>query len=227
MQNCGSSVERVAAGLAPEQGRFGAKFAPPLPGEELRFRIAERRREGRPVWRLGPNIAPRIELVAVPDSETGEPVLYRPLAVDQDRRQYHQDSDHYLRPRVLLWLETYEPAALEQLTKHDRAETRRLAAAVMRDLHGQSYDAIADALGYTKRDPLGRVLVNGERTVRREIPIGRKLWSRLCAWPWCYWGPHGKPPASWHERGADATLAAAFETWATGVPVLPAERRGA
>jgi hypothetical protein len=209
----------VAAGLAPEQDKFGAKLVPP-PGEELRLLIAERRREGRPVWRVWSNMAPRIEFVAVPDLEMGEPVLYRPLAVDQDRRPY-------FNRRALLWLETHEPTALEQLQSHDRNQLRQLDAALMRDLHGRSYDAIATGLGYTKRDSMGRVQVDGERAARRAVQAGRKLWPRLCAWPWWYWGADGKPPADWRERGADTTLAAAFDTWATGVPVLSAERRAA
>jgi hypothetical protein len=39
-----------------------------------------------------------------------------------------------------------------------------------------------------------------------------------------YWSD-GQSPATWREQGAEATLAAAFETWATSVPVLPAETR--
>jgi hypothetical protein len=197
---------------APEQGRLGAKVAPPLPGEALRLLIVELRHAGRPVWRIWSTIAPRIELVAIRDPETGEPVLYRPLAVDQDRRPY-------FKRRALLWLETREPAALEQLQSHDRNQLRQLDAALMRDLHGRSYDEIANGLRFRGDDC--------ERSARRAVMVGRKLWPRLCAWPWCYWGPDGRPPADWLKLGADATLAAAFETWATGVPVLPAERRAA
>jgi hypothetical protein len=175
----------------------------PPPGNDLRLLISERRRNGRSAWRLGPNIAPRIELVAVRDPETGNAMLHRPPAVDQDRRPY-------FHPRVLLWLETQEPLALEQLKKHDRVETRRLAAAVMCDLHARSFGDIAYELAYPD-----------ESRARERVKEGRKLWPRLCAWPWSYWEPDGRPPDDWRERGADATLTAAFETWATGAPVLP------
>jgi hypothetical protein len=193
--------------MAHDLGKSGAKFVVPPPGEDLRLLISERRRAGRPAWRLGPNIAPKIELVAIAEPGTGSPILYRPLAVDQDRRPY-------FRRRVLLWLETQEPLALEQLTKHDRVETRRLAAAVMYDLHARSYGEIAYELGYPD-----------ESRARERVSEGRKLWRHLPAWPW--WGFTDPWPADWRAKGADATLAAAFETWATGVPVLPAERRAA
>jgi hypothetical protein len=193
----------VGTATTPAKGRFGSKSAPLLPGDELRALISERRLEGRPAWRIGPYIAPRVEFVAVREATTGEPMLYRPLGLNPDPRPY-------FRPGVLLWLENRDPDIYAELGVTDRAELRRLAAAIARDLHRRTYNEIADELRYD------------ERRVRREIPAGRKLWPRLCAWPWCYWGPDGKPPADWRERGADATLAAAFETWATGGPVVPA-----
>jgi hypothetical protein len=197
----------VDTAATPAKGSFGSKSAPLMPGEELRALISERRLEGRPAWRLGPYIAPRIEFVAVRDTTTGEPTLYRPLGLNPDPRPY-------FRVRVFRWLESRDPDLYAELGVTDRAELRRLAAAIGRDLYGRSYSQIADELRYD------------ERRVRREIPAGRKLWPRLLAWPWCYWGPDGVPPREWRERGGDATLAAAFKTWATGEPVLAAAWTG-
>jgi hypothetical protein len=191
----------MATEKSPAKGRFVANLAPPPPGEDLRHLIAELRRDGRPAWRLGPIIAPKIEYAADRDPETGEPILYRPWAIDQA----------FFRPQVLLWLETYHAGVYRQFSRQDRVQTWKIAAAAMRDLHACSYDEIADNFRYVD-----------VRTARRRVAEGRELWFRLCAWPWCYWEPNGRPPASWREQGADATLAASFQTWATGVPILPA-----
>jgi hypothetical protein len=192
----------VSTTAIPAKGVFGSKSAPLVPGEGLRAVISELRIEGRPTWRIGPYITPRIDLVAIRDTATKEPTLYRPLAVNLDPRPY-------FRERVLLWLESRDPGLYTELGPTDRAELRRLAAAIGRDVYGRTYDEIADELRYD------------ERRVRREIPVARKLWPRLCARPWCYWGVDGKPPGDWRTRGANAMLAAAFKTWATEMPVLP------
>ena len=173
--------------------------SPLRPGDSLRGRIAECRENGRKVWRLGPYVAPRIENIAVRRPEDGEPILYRPLAVDLDHRAY-------FRHRALLWLETGEPLAFKQLQAHDHAQLRRLAATVARDLHGALYNEIP--------------MYSDEKTARERIKEGRELWHRLCAWPWCYW-PEGEEPDGWQKHGASTELAAAFETWATAAPVLP------
>ena len=52
----------------------------------------------------------------------------------------------------------------------------------------------------------------------------RLMWRRLPAWPWSWFGPNGRPPDGWWNRTSDATVAAAFKTWATDTPVLPNQK---
>jgi hypothetical protein len=184
--------------------KSGAKFVPPPippPGEELADLIRQGRREGRAVWRVYSLVVPRLQLVAVRDPDTGGPILYRPLTANRDARPY-------FRSRVLLYLETAEPAALQLLEAHDRVELRQLTAAALRDIWGRRNDYIASKLGHRY-----------DRTARSDVADGRKLWPHLCAWPWSEWS-EGKPPPTWWKSGPDPTLAAALQTWATGEPVL-------
>jgi hypothetical protein len=171
------------------KGKSEGKFAPPFipsPGEALVDLIQQHRRVGRAVWRVYSLVVPRLEFVAVRDPETDEPILYRPLAASRDARPY-------FRRRVLLYLETSQPAALETLRKDDLVELRRLTAAALRDIWGYSGSDVATKLGYMD-----------DGTARRDVRAGRNLWPHLGAWPWCEW-ESGKPPDDWWRSGPDRT----------------------
>jgi hypothetical protein len=114
--------------------------------------------------------------MAIRDTATKEPTLYRPLAVNLDPRPY-------FRERVLLWLESRDPGLYTELGPTDRAELRRLAAAIGRDVYGRTYDEIADELRYDERrvrDPGSPQVVAA--TVRPALVLlgrGRKATGRL------------------------------------------------
>jgi hypothetical protein len=222
------NIEFMAPMMNVEQPPYKAVLTAkniPRPGPDLRELVAQARADGRAVWKLdGPLLAPRIEVVAV-RGEDGQPMLFRPLAVDLDRRPY-------FRPGVLLWLETQAREARAAFRRHDRTQLRKLIAAASYDIHGLTYEEIADGW---KKDPAiddpGRApatsphelvpyYAHGERGVVDFVRDGRKLWSRLPAWPWAFF-PDGRPPPTWRKQSPDRNLSAALVTWATGEPVLP------
>jgi hypothetical protein len=150
------------------------------------------------VWRAGSAIAPRTTHTYV-------------------------DLHSFPRPRVAIWLETPTRGAWAQLTPRDWTRLRQLGAAVRYDLCGVEWDELAR--GYRlEGDPRPRRDggPDPERDARRQVELGRALWAKLDAWPWAWW-PNGSPPdpRGWRKHGAGPRLAAAFETWAAGRPVLP------
>lgn len=174
------------------------------PSEEL-ARLVMRLRSSRPVWRVGDLAAPRIEWVAAPG-----PIAIRPLEIDRDRRPY-------FRHGALLALETnFEPLVIEQLQPDERKQLRKMYAALMRDVQGSSLETIMDELGGERPG------FADEAAARRQVAAGRRLWRRLPAWPWSWFGTNGRPPGDWRTAGPDATLAAALASWATDRPTLPA-----
>lgn len=179
--------------------------------------------DARPAWQVGarPDAlgglwAPRLERIAAvtPDGE--------PVWCGVRRSQV-------LRYRLALALDTQHELAYNELRDHDLAEWKRLWAAALRDLLGLDHERIADECGYSSDD---------ERTARRAVSEGRRLWAQLAAWPWYFWcNDDGRPPRAWRSVGGGPRLDAAFETWRTdeihvlgprGVPEdeeAPAQRR--
>jgi hypothetical protein len=104
-------------------------------------------------------------------------------------------------------------------TLNDRTAGTAWYAAALRDLLGLNYEAIADACAYAgdKR----------ERTARREVQVGRRLWHEAGAWPWFHFAAPGRPPSGWPKRGGSPQLDATFWTWATGSFHIPLTGGGA
>jgi hypothetical protein len=224
------SLSSMALNAFPAKGRFEVNSAPPrrVPGTDLADLLHDLAFTGkRPVWKIGirpdlvrggpPHenrglgplpgvVVPRLGSVVGLDA-LGEPVLCSLTGHFQPR--------YVLRHRVALALETDHPTAREQLRPHDLAEWMRLEAAVLRDVVALDYDLIARHCRY-----------DDVRTARSATKRGRRLWARLPAWPWRYFGDDGKPPGNWRADGGGQTLNGVFATWMTGEPhLLGSERR--
>jgi hypothetical protein len=111
--------------------------------------------------------------------------------------------------RLVLVLESWDPVAFQQLRPQDHSAGRRLYAAALRDILGLPKEEVAKQCGYGGEDL-------GMRKAREAISRGRKLWSRVGAWPWWYFEPAGQPPRNWHAHGGNVILDAALLTWETG-----------
>ena len=107
----------------------------------------------------------------------------------------------------------------EELTTNDRVAGNRFYAAALRDLLGLDYEAIAYACGYAGD--------TRERTARRAVQVGRRLWHEVGAWPWFYFAAPGRPPSGWSRHGGSSQLDATFWTWATGCFHIPLTGGGA
>ena len=195
--------EKVASASGRSKDNDGPKSVPP-PGPELQRRILECWESGRgcQVWHAGSAIAPRTS------------------------RRYFDPYD-FKKPRAAVFLEKKMKTAWDRLQPHDWTMLRHLGAAVRYDLYGVEYDELAAGYrleGDTRPDRTRRDgAPDPMRAASREVELGRAEWVNLDVdvWPWAWWPPKGKPPADWRKHGADPRLAAAFQTWATGVPIVP------
>lgn len=180
------------AGARNQDNLTRAKLSP---GPELEQLVRDYRDAGCRVWRAVSVIAPR----------TTDTYL---------------DLYSFPRQRVGLYLELPWKWAARKLTHRDRTMLRHLGAAVRYDINGEEWDELAR--GYLLEGDPRPGYGDGERRARDEVRLGREIWAKLDAWPWAWW-PNGSPPdpREWREHGADPRLAAAFETWASGAPVLP------
>jgi len=107
-----------------------------------------------------------------------------------------------LPPRLAVALRQAKlPFAFELLEDHDAAAGKRLYAAAMHDILDLSRKTIAHIYDYTN--------------VHREIREGRKDWAHIGAWPWCLFGPTGKPLPDRHHARRSTAIAAVLATWAT------------
>lgn len=179
------------------------------PGPALAQKIAVGLHRGRPGCWIGrvpgsgrPLGVPNATLIRF--TETGShafcPPVESPLAV--------------LTHPLVLALETQDPIAFQELGKNDYDLGRYLYAAALRDILGRTEDEIAQLLGFNGADR--------ERSARRAVSRGRKLWSRIGGWPWWYFDERdGQPPKGWRKLGGGPVLDAALCTWATGQPHLP------
>jgi hypothetical protein len=179
------------------------------PGPELAQKIALGLRRGRPGYWIG----------KVPGSD-------RPLGIPKATTiRFTPAGKHDFCPPVesplavlphslVLALETQDPIAFQQLGKNNYDLGRYLYAAALRDILGLTEEEIAEPLGFGGEDSL-------ERSARRVVSQGRKLWFRVGAWPWWYFEPAGsrpagRPPDRWLADGGGPHVDAAFATWATG-----------
>lgn len=168
--------------------RTEASSVPP-PSPDLAALVMELRREGVPVWRIGPFAAPRVDRLF-------------PLG------DAHIDYTSFFRPGALRVLEAHDRGAFAHLGRRERDQLRDLHAAILRDIGGSSEEMIAEEMGG----------YSDERAVRRAVSRGRKKWRRLPVWPWSWFGPDGRPPDDWRSKGPGPELRSAFALWATGEP---------
>lgn len=179
----------VAADQRAEKGGNQGKSTPPrVPSSDLAALIAGLSFE-RPTWRIG----------ARPDVLGGVavPRLWGVPSGGTTRG--------VLRHRLALALDSQHDVAFDLLQRHDQAEWLRLFAAALLDIAALDRETIADACGYAD-----------DRTTRRAVAAGRRLWAQLPAWPWRHFAPTGRPPREWREQGGGHRLDISFSVWARG-----------
>jgi hypothetical protein len=88
-----------------------------------------------------------------------------------------------LRPRGSIWIQggdtddVAQRVLQPQLDRDDKAQLRRLGAAVFHDIGGWPKEAVQERVGTSGS-------MHHTRLISRYIQEGRDLWWRLGAWPW-------------------------------------------
>lgn len=162
-------------------------------------RVERARRAGRPVWPISPGV-PRLDRVLAIQSREWKPsyCLVSPAP---------SDPAAVIAPEALAALESDSKTLRDRANEkpHAAAQLRSLEMAAVRDLLNESYEELAEAVGY-----------KDATSARRAVHQGRHRWMRLGAWPWTYFRDKGRPHDDWQS---DGYLADALEAWETNQPI--------